>query len=257
MSTIAAVGKVSLLTLLAGLLLAPAAARAADGATETEEPYSNARTRQYRLQLDWHPIGLVVPKGQLRISSLIRMHPSGFRADEYSLYLAPTYGLGDGWEVSAGVTGAERLGAGGNALFFGAGIQKQLVPESRTMPAISVGLYGMAGPHSHQSGTFYLAATKEVWSKGGRAIFVHGGGKYETFDSDDYGDSTGLRPYVGTTLVVTPRLFLGAEISPTQPWEVSTPYALRATVRVYKRFSLSGGVRNNGFDTETFIGLGF
>lgn len=249
------VARLSGFALLALLLTAPGIARA-DEAADAEAPYSNERTRRYRLQLDWHPIGLVVPEGQLRLASLIRMHPSGFRADEYTLYLAPTYGLGDGWEVTAGVTGAERLGRGGNALFYGAGVQKQLLAESRSRPAVSVGVYGMTGPHSHHAGTLYLAATRELWSRGERKLFLHGGGKYEFFDSDDYDSSTGVRPYAGTTVVITPRLFLGAEVSPPQPWETSTPYALRATVRVYRRFSISGGVRNNGFDTETFIGLG-
>jgi hypothetical protein len=244
------------LCLLTALSITPTAVYAQDTTEETTEPYSNARTRKYRLHLDWNQIGLIVPKGTLRYGSLIRMHPSGFRADEYSNYLAPTYGFAEGWEVTAGVSGAERMGPGGNALFYGAGLQRQLMKETRSLPAVSVGLYGMAGPHSHQSGTLYVAATKEVWSKGKRAVFLHGGGKFEAYDSDDYGNSTGLRPYGGTTLVITPRVFLAGEISPSQPWESATPYAVRVTYRIHKKFSVSGGVRNNGFETETFIGLG-
>src|SRR4051812_2762435 len=61
--------------------------------------------RRWRLQLEYHGIGAVVPKGEFRFANFIRMHPSGFRADKYDLYFAPTYGLGDGWEVGAGFTG--------------------------------------------------------------------------------------------------------------------------------------------------------
>src|SRR5690349_19009829 len=69
--------------------------------------------REYRLGLDFQPIGLVVPKGSLRLANFPPMHPAGFAASTYSLYPAPTYGLGGGWQVTAGATGANRLGPAG------------------------------------------------------------------------------------------------------------------------------------------------
>jgi hypothetical protein len=232
---------------LAVSLAAPAAAQL----TFDDNP-----TRLHRLQLDYNGVGYVVPKGKIRLSNYIRMHPAGFRADEYDMYLAPTYGLGAGWQVTAGVTGAERRGRGGNALFGGAGVQKQFVTESALRPAVSVGLYGMTG-HDHDSGVAYLAASKRVWTFGQQGFYLHGGARFEAYDSDDYGDSTGIRPYFGATYAFGPRLSLGAEISPKQAWERDLMFAVRANVRVYKRFGITGGIRNNGFDTHPFVGVSF
>jgi hypothetical protein len=50
---------------------------------------------------------------------------------------------------------------------------------------------------------------------------------------------------------------LGAEISPKQAWERDLMFAVRANVRVYKRFGITGGIRNNGFDTHPFVGVSF
>jgi len=213
-------------------------------------------TSTHRLQLDYHGIGYVVAPGKIRLSNYIRMHPSGFRADTFDMLLAPTYGIRGGWEVTAGVTGAERRGKGGNALFPGVGVQKQFVTEAAGRPAISVGAYGMTG-HGHDSGTLYVAASKRLWVHGESAFYVHGGGKLEAYDGEDYGSGVGLRPYFGATYAWGRRFSLGAEVSPRQPWERDTMFAVRANVRVYKRFGLTGGIRNNGFDTHPFVGISF
>jgi hypothetical protein len=243
-----------LLLALALLALSPAAAQEMSAAGDGDMTYE--AMRRYRLQLDWHPIGGVVPKDKFRFTNFIRMHPSGFPADKYNLYLAPTYGLGQGWEITAGVTGAERLGPGGNALFGGAGVQKQLIRETESRPAVSIGAYGMTG-HDHHSGVLYLAGTKQIWSRGSRAVFLHGGAKLETYDSDDYGSSTGVRPYAGTTVALSRRFMLSGEFSPSQPWEGANRYAARATYLIYKKVGMSGGIRNNGYRTEPFIGITF
>ena len=241
--------------LAAALLAAPSAAFAQQGDPEPPDPFGDERLETYRLQLDWHPIGLVVPEGRFRFSDFLRMHPSGFRADEYSLYFSPTYGLGDGWEITAGVMGAERIGRGGNALFYGAGVQKQILRETASRPAVSVGAYGMTGPHDHHSGTLFLSSTKQVYARRSRAVFLHGGVKFEAFDSDDYGNGTGVRPYVGATAALSRRMTISGEYSPEQPWEDTSMYAARVTYRFYKRFGVTGGIRNNGFENETFISV--
>jgi hypothetical protein len=254
------------LALLAALCLAgPAAAQTPSPQTQPDAkpapeskpaPETKKRTADdYRLRLEYHPIGTVVRKGKLRLSNVPRMHPAGFRADDFSFYPSPTYGLGDGWQVSAGVTGAERIGRGGNALFYGLGLQKLLLEETDGRPAISLGAYGMVGPHSHGTGNVYLSATKQVWNRGKHAVFVHGGGKFEFFDGDDYGSGTGLRPYVGLTYLLGRRYSLVAEYSLSQPWQRDDMWAVRATALVYRSLGVSGGFRNNGFDTHGFIGL--
>lgn len=211
--------------------------------------------QRFRLQLDYHPVGETLPKGVFRYSNLLRPHPSGFRADSYSMYFAPTYGLGGGWEASLGVTGASRIGPGGQALFFGGGLQKQLITERGDRPAVSLGFTAMAGPHDHLDGMLYLAATKAVRRKANSGVFLHAGLKLNTYDSDDYGSGTGLRPWGGVTVAVSPSLTVSGEVSPPQPWEKSVKYAGRITVAVRRNLGISGGIRGNGYRTMPFIGL--
>jgi len=215
----------------------------------------------YRLQLELNPVGTVVEKG-LSLSNYLRLHPAGFRTDEFGIAFAPTYGFGNGWEASAGVIRGERRGPGGNALFYGAGIQKQLVGERGSLPSISLGGYGMFGPHDHLSGTFYLAATKKVYTgKNAMGIFLHGGAKFEGFDADDVRSSTGIRPQVGMTFAYNRRFFIGADFSPSQAWQPDDEFAVRATYLFarYKGYSLgvTGGVRSAGYNTVPFIGGAF
>lgn len=252
------------LTLLGTLLLValaatPMAARAADD----EETVQQERiTRANRLRLQYHPIAPVIPKSSLRFSTLIPMHPSGFRADEFNQYLSPVYGLGDGWEISASATGAERIGRGGEAIFGGLGVQKQLWKERGGRPGLSIGGYGMRGPHNHTSGNLYLVASKRVWSSDSRkqSLFLHGGLKGEFFTSDDYKDDGGVRPFFGVNYTLSPRFFISAEVAPKQAWERDDMWALQGTFLVRLRKNLvgvSGGIRNNGYETHPFVGLVF
>ena len=215
--------------------------------------------RDYRIHLDYFPVGLVVPAGKLRFTELIPMHPAGFRANEYSMYLSPVYGLGDGWELTAGVTGAQRLGRGGEALFGGVGVQKQFHKETHVWPALSVGVYGMTGPHEHHSGTFYAVGSKRVWGGEGRklAVYLHGGVRYERFGSNDYGESSGVRPFGGITAAVSKHLFFTGEISPPQPWEIADVYSIRSTYLIHKSIGVSGGIRGDGYRTYPFAEVVF
>jgi hypothetical protein len=242
--------------LLIGLLVVlPGAAWAQD-----EEKTDAEVRRENRLRLSFHPVAPVVAKGEFHFTHPLSMHPAGFRADEYSHYLSPTYGLGDGWEIGAALTGAERIGAGGKAIFYGLGVQKQLLYETKRRPSLSIGGYGMMGPHDHNTGNLYLVATKQVWksSSGPQALFLHGGVKGEFFSSDDYKDDAGVRPFFGMNFTVTRRFFLGAEVAAKQDWERETMWALKGTylVSVKKhKFGISGGIRNNGYETQPFVGL--
>jgi len=251
------------LSWLALLLAVPAAAQqpatVQQPAADADDRYRPNYWRDYRLELDYHPIGPVLRKGQLEFSNLIPMHPSGFRADAYNLFIGPTYGLGRGWQVTAGLTTAERLGPGGEAVFYGGGLQKQFVHETKSRPALSLSGYGMAGPHGHHTGTVALSGSKRVFGGDGRrfATFIHGGAKFEAFGSDDYGDGTGIRPYAGATFAFSRRMFLSGEFSPAQPWEQTDMYSIRATYLFRRRIGISGGIRNNGFRTLPFVSLAF
>ncbi len=245
---------------LASLLLTAAVGAFAqdDSEPKDEDRISN----ENRLRLDYHPIAPVIPKGELRFRTLMPMIPAGFRADQTNLYLSPVYGLGDGWQVGAGLTGMERIGRGGEALIPGFGVQKQLWRERKGRPALSIGGYGTFGPHNHNTGTMYLTASKQVWASESRkqAFFLHGGVKGEFFTSDDYREDNGVRPFFGFNFTLTPRFFLGAEVSPRQDWQRDEMFAVRATylVKVKKyQIGVSGGIRNNGYETEPFVGLVF
>ena len=216
-----------------------------------------------RLRLEFHPVAPVLAKGQYLFSTLMPMQPAGFRSDQFEHYLSPVYGLGDGWQVGASLTGAERIGPGGEALFGGIGLQKQFMQERGGRPALAIGAYGMFGPHSHNSQNVYLAASKRVWtarSSRPQALFLHAGAKAEFYDGDDYGNSSGIRPFIGANLTLTRRFFVGAEWAPSQPWETDDQFAVRGTYlfRIKKTLiGVSGGIRNNGYETHPFIGLVF
>lgn len=245
------------------LALTPTRPAAAQDRTADAEPPANLLYwEELRPQLEYHPIGMVLPKGKLRFINLLRMHPAGFQADEIDPFISPTYGLGGGWQATIGSAWAERLGPGGSALFYGAGIQKQLVYEGRSKPAVSVGAYGMFGPGSYQGGTLFLSATKlAVGAPGKRfALFLDAGAKLQTYDSDDYGSSTGIRPYVGATVAVGRRFFIVTEFSPNQPWAPEDMVVVRGTyvVRIKgQTIGVSGGVRNVGYGSHGFVGLTF
>ncbi|MCC2672637.1 MAG: hypothetical protein K0Q72_5109 [Armatimonadetes bacterium] len=245
-----------LLLLAIGLTVIPGAAAFAQDADNGEPEDDGLLPRRFR-GMEYHPVGWTVRDHRFRFTNLVRMQPAGFRADRFNHWFGPTLGLGKGWEVTAGVTGAERIGPGGYAFFYGAGVQKQILNTHGRLPDVSVGVYGMGGPHDHRSGTAYLSASHRVFGGAGRgfAVDLHTGAKYETYDGDDYGSGSGVRPYLGMTAPVGRRLFLSAEVSPQQPWQESTMYSISATVRTYKRLGITGGVRNNGFETQPFVGI--
>jgi hypothetical protein len=241
---------------IVGLVAAlPGAARAAD-----EDETDAQAAQENRLRLEYHPVAPALAKGDLHFGSPLAMQPAGFRADKFTHYLSPTYGLGDGWEVGAALTGAQRIGAGGEAMFYGLGIQKQLMRERRGLPSLSIGGYGMMGPHSHDTGNLYLVATKKLWksSSGPQSIFLTGGVKGEFFSSDDYKDDSGVRPFFGANFTVTTRFFVSGEVAAKQDWERDTMWALKGTYLVsIKKYKLgvSGGIRNNGYETQPFVGI--
>jgi hypothetical protein len=247
-------------TLLACVSVGLVAATPNVARAEDEDKTEYDIRRENRLRLDFHPIGTVIDKGEFHFTHPLSMHPAGFRADTFSHYLSPTYGLGDGWEVGAALTGAERIGAGGKAIFYGFGVQKQFIRERKGLPAVSIGGYGMMGPHNHNTGNLYLAATKQMWKSpsGPQALFLHGGVKGEFFSSDDYKDDSGVRPFFGASFTLTRRFFLSGEVAPKQDWERDTMWSLKGTylVSVKKhKFGVSGGIRNNGYETHPFVGI--
>jgi hypothetical protein len=214
--------------------------------------------RGYDVELEMHPVGYSLRRPGLVFTRLMPIQPSGYPSDRFSYYLSPVYGLGRGLQVTAAVTGAEALGPPGEALFYGLGLQQQLLDPGADWrrPALSVGITGYQGPRDESGGTLYLAGSARVSGAEGRpqALFLHAGLKGQ-LTHGDLGASTGIRPFVGTTVAFTRRLFVSGEFSPPQPWERSHVYAVRATVKLYRRFGISGGIRNNGYRTSPFIRL--
>lgn len=237
------------------LFLAAAVSLTFGSAAAAQTPVEIDALDRFRLQLDFHPIGKNLPAGKFRYNNLLRPHPAGFRADSFSMYFAPTYGVTERLEVSLGVTGAERIGPGGEALFYGGGAQYQIARERRGMPAVAAGFTAMTGPHDHNDGSLYLAATRTVRRRESSGLFLHGGVKLNAYESDDYGSSAGVRPYGAVTAVLNRRVTVSGEIAPPQPWEKAVKYAVRATVMIGKNYGLSGGIRGNGYRTSPFLGL--
>jgi hypothetical protein len=228
-----------------------------------EPPGDEFRTpgywRAYHPDLAYHPIGPVLERDKFRLTSYIPMQPSGFPADDFNHWLAPTFGIGAGWEITSGVTGAQRLGPGGEALFYGGGVQKQFITETRGRPAVSFGGYAITGPHHDYSDTAYLAGSKLVL--GGRdrgyGVVLHGGVKFQTFGGNDYGSGSGVRPYVGASLGLRRRFFISTEFSPSQPWEREDLFSVEGTYLIYKSVGISGGIRSSGYRTLPFVGIVF
>ena len=89
-----------LLLLAVGFAVLPVSAAFAQDASRDGETEDDALLlRQFR-GLGFHPIGWTVPDHKLRLTSLIRMQPAGFRASEFDHWFAPTFGLGHGWEAT-------------------------------------------------------------------------------------------------------------------------------------------------------------
>jgi hypothetical protein len=200
------------------------------------------------------PSAYVLRKGRFAVGGPVNMTPAGFPASTYSLYPNLVYGLSQRTEVAFGVTGAERLGPGGQAIFYNLGLQHLLIPETRRRPAVSVGGYGFLGPHSHNGGAAYVVASRQFTPHASpRGVFGHLGLELQSFTNSD--SSTAVQPFIGANYVWTRRLRFAAEFRPHMVWEDTNLYSLQAIVLVKKRFGVSGGLRNNGYETHPFIGL--
>jgi hypothetical protein len=237
-------------------------------AEEDEEVYNYRLYRLQRIRLEFHPVAPAVPKGDFRLTKLTPMQPAGFRASDINHYLSPVYGLGDGFQIAAGLTGLDRVGPDDEALFGGFGIQKQLIGETPGRPAVSIGGYGMWGHDEHQSGTLYLTGTKSIWQNRDRGMgaVLTAGVKGELFDiGDPHGrarrfdtDGTGVRPFVGMNIALSRRVVVSGEFSPEQPWQKDDMFALRGTYLFRIKghtVGVTGGIRNTGYLTDTFVGV--
>jgi hypothetical protein len=89
------------------------------------------------------------------------------------------------------------------------------------------------------------------------ALFFHAGIKVESFDSS-FGNSTGVRPFIGTNVAFHNQIFLSGEFSGKQPWERSDQYAIRGTYLFYKKkYGVTVGIQNNGYETRLLIAPAF
>jgi hypothetical protein len=223
----------------------------------------------FRPTLDFHPIGYTLRGPGAVVAGPVRMRPAGFPSDVYNFYVSPSVRLPGGWMLATGLTGAQAEGPAGNALFYGLGLQKQLVQGRGLRPGIAIGGYGYLGPNDHHGGTVYAVATQRLMGghqESRSGLFAHAGLKVESFSSRGL-DGTGARPFFGSSLSYRRRYFLSAEISPAQPWERSTQFSLRSTAVLFPQVrvlggrnpikldvGITGGVQNNGYRTTPFIG---
>jgi hypothetical protein len=218
------------------------------------------RTREARwasdhVDLDLLPVAYVVRPRHLTVGGPVNMTPVGFPASTYSLYPNLTYGLTPRTEATIGVTGAERLGPGGEATFYSLGLEHVLLPESDHRPTISMGGYGFQGPHDYRTGgAVFLVASKQLSPHAyPNGLFAHLGVELQGFS--DGRSSSAAQPFVGANYVWSPRVRFSAEFRPRLPWERANLYSARAVVLLTRRVGLSGGLRNNGYQTHPFIGV--
>lgn len=242
----------SLLIVMAAL---PAAAQSQEPAKEGQHSGPLPFLQSFRLGLEFHPIAYVLDSGKLSLGGVTPMHPAGIPASDYFPYLSGGYGFGDGWEALVGLTGVERLGPDDLVLYGGLGIQKRLIKETRSLPTVSLGFYDTFGPSDHNTVNVYLVATKRILREGQHQFFVTGGGKFENFTGN--GNGSGVEPFVGGVYVFAKRLYVTAEFSPQQAWESNNQWAIRGTLRVWRGLGVTGGIRHNGFNKTTFIGVAF
>jgi hypothetical protein len=108
------------------------------------------------VSLDLLPAGYVLPRGRFSLGSTMNMPPVGLPASRYTLYPNLQYGLTGRTQAAFGVSGAERLGRGGEAIFYSLGLQHVFLPETRTTPALSLGGYGLLALQNRHGGAAYL-----------------------------------------------------------------------------------------------------
>jgi hypothetical protein len=206
------------------------------------------------VDLDLLPVAYVIRRGEFSVDGPVTMPPIGFPASSYSLYPTLQYGVARGTQIAFGVAGADRLGHGGQAIFYNLGVHHVLIPESRTTPALSIGGYGFLAPQNRHGGAFYLVASRQLTAHPyPRGVFVHGGLLIQTFANADSG--TDARPFLGASYIWSRRLRFHAEYRPRMSWEQRELYSLHATVLVYRKLGVSFGYRSNAYRTHPFIGL--
>src|SRR5262249_52800358 len=111
------------------------------------------------------------------------------------------------------------------------------------------------GPHDHRNGgAIYLVASRQlsrhVYPRG---VFAHAGIEFQGF-SDDHSSSS-AQPFVGANWIWRHRVRFSGEVRPRMPWEHTNLYSLRAIVLFTRRLGVTGGLRNNGYETHPFIGF--
>jgi hypothetical protein len=244
------------LALAAGLVLnAPHPA----GAQSAPDPQSAPTARETRwiadhISLDLLPVAYVLPRGRFSLGGNMNMPPVGLPASRYTLYPDLQYGLTGRTQMAFGVSGAERLGRGGEAIFYNLGLQHVLLPETRTTPALSLGGYGFLAPQNRHGGVAYLVASKQLTRQASpRGVFAHLGLEVQTFANAD--SHTGVQPFVGTNYVWTRRLRFSAEYRPRLSWEREDLYSVKGVVLLYRGFGVNAGFRNNGYRAHPFIGI--
>lgn len=134
--------------------------------------------------------------------------------------------------------------------FLGGAGQWMFVPETRSMPAISVG--GDVYTGFGTGGTAYLVASKNLTgSIQPGAIFAHLGLRY-----DGWNNGSGIRPFVGADYLLTDNLSLNGEWRPHYSWEHNDVYAVGASYAFARSFVVSAGVENLGFhQAKLYAGL--
>jgi len=235
--------------------LAPAAEPARAQFEDDEENPDACWTHDY-VGLSQHPIGFTLRKPGLRLlSNRIPMHPIGYASRRYSSYPGLTYGFGaNGFQAAVAVMEAVKPGTDASVLFPGFGIQKQLLGnpcEYSGQPSVSVGAYGYTG-HGHDGVAAYVAGSQRVvgTEETDHRGYVHVGLEYEHFDGPAK-SSNSVRPFLGVTLALfRQKLALNMEVAAKSPWEPGEPFAIMATVPLYKSYGISFGIKSNGFDTR-------
>ena len=84
-------------------------------------------------------------------------------------------------------------------------------------------------------------------------VFAHVGVEFQGFSGDR--SSSSARPFVGANYVWSRRVRFSAEFRPRMPWERDHLYSARAVVLLTRKIGVSGGLRNNGYQTHPFIGI--
>ena len=247
----ARVGRGAVLGMLIGVLSGmPPPARG-----QEEDRARDARWRSEHIDLDLLPVAYGVRPRHLTVGGPVNMTPVGFPANTYSLYPNLTYGLTARTEAMLGVTGAQRIGPGGEATFYTLGLQHVLLPEKGKLPAVSIGGYGFQGPHDDRNGgAAYVVASRQLTPRASaRGVFAHVGLEFQGFSGDRSGSAA--RPFVGANYIWSQRVRFSAEFRPRMPWERANLYSARAVVLLNRRIGVSGGLRNNGYQTHPFIGI--